>query len=138
MPVEGACTTEANLALYAGYTHTGTDDMIREGLGAVTRLAEECALPGCSEEVGDVVVDASEQNVNALVTCIIDCVQLEVDLSDDCLSCYAGVVVCAVNDCLVECAEDTSSEACVDCRAENCDPAFTECAGTPMLFLDQM
>lgn len=67
--------------------------------------------------------------------CAVDCMldpggSHALALSDDCASCYAGSVVCAAENCLAggECLAP-DSQACSDCLAANCNPAFFACSG---------
>lgn len=60
-----------------------------------------------------------------------DCIVMQTGLSDACAQCFADTVSCAVQHCLTECLSDPNSQACVNCRAQNCDPAFYACSGLP-------
>jgi hypothetical protein len=58
-----------------------------------------------------------------------DCIKEQTGLSADCSKCFGDEVSCAVKNCMNECLADQQSQACTDCRAKNCDPAFETCAG---------
>ena len=59
------------------------------------------------------------------------CIKMGTGLSDPCVTCFDDTVACVVAHCLNECAVDSGSQACKDCRATNCDPAFKLCSGLP-------
>ncbi|MEZ4311732.1 MAG: hypothetical protein R3F14_27185 [Polyangiaceae bacterium] len=58
----------------------------------------------------------------------LDCIKMT-GLSDGCAQCFDDTVHCIIEKCLSECIADAGSQACVDCRKMNCDPAFAECSG---------
>ncbi len=98
---EDACLNEADAAIIAE--------------GNATDEAQTCGL-GC---LGDADPGA----------CASACVVTETGLSADCAGCYAGIVVCSIDNCLASCAADPDSEACTTCQAENCLEDFYSCTG---------
>jgi cysteine-rich repeat protein len=103
-PTTDLCINAADRAFLAG-----------DGSSAVTDAAQACGL-GC---LGDADPGA----------CTGDCVATETGLSNGCAGCYAGVVVCAITNCLAPCAADPDSRACGDCQAANCIDEFNACTG---------
>ena len=59
------------------------------------------------------------------------CIKMGTSLSDPCVTCFADTVSCVISKCLQPCLADSGSQACTDCRAMNCDPAFKACSGLP-------
>ncbi|HQP38603.1 MAG TPA: hypothetical protein PLI95_25635 [Polyangiaceae bacterium] len=39
------------------------------------------------------------------------------------------MVACAIEKCLAKCAADMNSQACADCREQNCNAALESCSG---------
>lgn len=60
--------------------------------------------------------------------CFFECMQSQVDLSDDCLGCFSAQVSCATTNCFLECAFGSEAD-CAACIAESCLASFNECAG---------
>ncbi|MGB0423845.1 MAG: putative metal-binding motif-containing protein [Flavobacteriales bacterium] len=60
--------------------------------------------------------------------CLLECMQAQVDLSNDCLGCFSEQVECATSNCFLACAFG-SEEDCAACIAESCLASFNECAG---------
>ncbi len=51
-------------------------------------------------------------------------------MSEDCLNCYIGTVVCAAQKCISTCV--AGGEPCDQCRQEEgCTPTFFACSGLP-------
>jgi len=57
-----------------------------------------------------------------------DCIKA-LGLSDACATCFDDEYHCVVANCLADCSVDPNGQACTDCRATNCDPAFADCSG---------
>ena len=57
------------------------------------------------------------------------CIQDATDLSDGCTECFGEVALCGKDKCIGSCALDPDGDACSDCVAANCLPAFEECSG---------
>tara|TARA_B100000029_G_scaffold290755_1_gene284326 strand:- start:1854 stop:2150 length:297 start_codon:yes stop_codon:yes gene_type:complete len=49
-------------------------------------------------------------------------------LTAQCSSCFVNTILCAIDNCVPQCLAPTS-DACVACRIEYCDPEFYECSG---------
>ncbi len=99
---EGACTNEADLAIVTTVDVTA----------AATTAGTEClfaADPGaCANEK---VID-------------------ETGVSAGCSACYVEQILCAIDNCLAQCAPpNQASEDCGTCRAEFCTPLFEPCSG---------
>jgi len=62
--------------------------------------------------------------------CARDCIVMDTSMSNDCASCYAGVVACATKNCLNECITDPTSADCTACQVEKgCRSTFDDCSG---------
>jgi hypothetical protein len=69
-------------------------------------------------------------------TCAVACIVDAEDMSQACAACYAGVVGCATENCLAECAENPAAEMCTQCQIDaGCREEFDTCSGltTPMM-----
>ena len=143
--VAGACTNEADQAVYAA-TEYSNDDGDFTGTEAVSEIAADCVFgtapnlisDGCGPEVGLVLGNNTQENRDALAACVVQCtVDQGVDLSDECLACYGDTVACGAAFCAPECAGGTDLPACVDCRCGNndnntsCFGDFDACSGLP-------
>ncbi|MGM0574704.1 MAG: hypothetical protein ACQEXJ_07340 [Myxococcota bacterium] len=126
------------------------DDDTATGEGACTNTAdfqiittepttEQCAdCPG-----GDgcdtppqmtVTAVAQEEGVNCIAAPdAVECSRPEIEartgITSDCATCYAELISCAIDECLAECGAAPDSQACTDCRADNCNDAFFTCSG---------
>jgi len=63
-------------------------------------------------------------NVEGAVACI----EEQTGLSGDCASCFGLTIACVFAECLPQCFDPTSTE-CLECRAAECDAAFSACSG---------
>jgi hypothetical protein len=62
--------------------------------------------------------------------CARDCIVMDTSMTNECASCYAGVVACATKNCLNECITDPTSAECTACQVEKgCRSTFDECSG---------
>ena len=61
--------------------------------------------------------------------CVTDCVVMETGVSEACARCYDTIVNCSAQGCWDMCILDPSGEACRNCVAEMCEPAFDTCSG---------
>ena len=101
---DGACTNDADLAIISDETVDVT--------AIATTAGTECLF------AGDPGTCASEK--------VID----ETGLTGDCAGCYVEQILCAISECLAQCAPpNEASDACGECRAENCTPLFEPCSG---------
>ncbi len=64
-------------------------------------------------------------------TCVSECMQEDIAISEACSECYAASVKCTSTNCLAKCFKPTAAE-CVSCQRENgCIDDFFECSGLP-------
>ena len=115
----------------AGAADTG-NCISESDLGAVcdadlTALTGTCAL-GCS---------GNDAGLSEIAACTSQCVKNQpatvVDPSDACLGCYLGSVACVFEHCQSQCVPNSTSQACIDCRAaEGCTATFFMCSGLPI------
>jgi hypothetical protein len=62
--------------------------------------------------------------------CPKDCLLEEIEISDECGTCYAEAAVCGIMSCAAECIADPEAEECQTCLMESgCREAFNECSG---------
>ncbi len=83
-------------------------------------VAQDPATPGAVGKCG-------QDNLGA-EPATLDCIK-GLGFSDACAGCFDDTVKCAIMNCLNDCLADQNSQACIDCRATNCDPAFQMCSG---------
>jgi hypothetical protein len=107
-PPMGACTNVMDGTILAGENVK----MIVQNC-ALTNQGQEPATKNCIQNGGNPDAGASML------------------LSDACTKCFDDNVQCIFAKCLAQCAAAPSSQACTDCRATNCDPAFAACSGLP-------
>ena len=65
---------------------------------------------------------------------LVDCLEgYDLPLSRPCLGCFAGLTLCAVNNCASQCGDDrASSAACAAClRDSSCLDGLQDCIGVP-------
>jgi hypothetical protein len=104
---------------------TGTGMM---AMGACTNAADLGIVQ--TKDVKTITADCGKANIGQDAK-VKACIKMGTNLSDPCVTCFADTVSCVVNKCLMQCITDTNSQACKDCRATNCDPAFVACSGLP-------
>jgi hypothetical protein len=69
---------------------------------------------------------------NADENCARDCITMELEMSDECASCYADFVNCTIDNCVGACLSDPDSDGCRACQEEEgCRGAFDTCSGLP-------
>lgn len=74
--------------------------------------------------------DCGLQCLGMEASCAIDCIVAATTMTNECASCYAGVVACATKNCLSQCGADPTSDDCKACQVEKgCRTAFDECSG---------
>jgi hypothetical protein len=143
---EGECTNDADQTVYAGVEYTNVEGSFT-GTKAVSEIGSDCVLGnsqneapnltsiGCAMFVGFVLADPSDENIENLANCVVDCiVEQPVDLSEGCLDCYGKTVACGAAFCAGKCADDTDDPACIACRCGdisgvNCVEDFDTCSG---------
>ncbi len=61
--------------------------------------------------------------------CAVDCIDMELGMTEECSGCYAALVACTAEFCLEPCVAGSTTPACQSCQAENCFPDFEDCSG---------
>jgi hypothetical protein len=62
--------------------------------------------------------------------CARDCILDALEMSSECATCYADLVNCTIDNCVVACIGDPDSDGCHECQATaGCRPTFDECSG---------
>ncbi|MFW2387900.1 MAG: hypothetical protein ACN4G0_06170 [Polyangiales bacterium] len=130
---EGLCENSEDSAVFETLEYSSDDDEVSTGVDAAIAMTGDCIFgepPRCGAELAAVIVDNSDENNAAFAACEVTCVSMQADLSLDCLSCFADVVVCASANCITECARGAFLPECRRCRIEeDCDSGFGECSG---------
>lgn len=107
---------------------TGEDAPVEGGSGACTNPADATIM--AASDFQSKVSDCATKNWGA-DPATKNCVIKDTGLSDACATCFGAEIKCAATKCMTQCISDSNSQQCKDCRAQNCDPAFTTCSGTP-------
>jgi hypothetical protein len=95
---------------------TNATDCPKVESGEIRMAAQTCGL-GC-------LTDADPG------TCAVTCIVKETSATPGCSACYAGLVKCASEMCLAECAAAPSSAACNQCQIDKgCRSTFDQCSG---------
>ena len=147
---DGACTNDADAAVYDDLRYTNADGVDSTGSDAASAIASDCVFaeggtvgPACDKLAGVVVVCAltmscTEQQVQDLIDCVGDCTQNTIEsitgsrLSDACGACYSESVACSAEKCATSGCSNPTSTPCVQCRCEEgCTPGFDVCSGLP-------
>ena len=86
---------------------------------------------GRLESLGD--VGLSEAITSCITMCFnpttcAPCLEGATGLSTECSTCFVEITTCTINNCVGQCL-DSASDACAQCRADNCNDAFVECSG---------
>lgn len=64
--------------------------------------------------------------------CASDCVLAKLDMTSECVDCYAAFVNCTIDHCVAACVQDPDSDGCHECQeTEGCRPTFNTCSGLP-------
>ncbi|MBI5532466.1 MAG: hypothetical protein HY898_07115 [Deltaproteobacteria bacterium] len=108
---------------------TGGDAPFEAGSGACTNTADLAIIQG-STDFQTKVGDCAKSNMGA-DPATKNCIIQQTGISDACATCFGAEIKCAASKCMVQCIADSNSQPCKDCRAQNCDPAFTVCSGLP-------
>ena len=66
---------------------------------------------------------------NPDTNCNSACIAKSTHLSPACSSCWGALLNCNVASCLAQCLSG-QSDACTQCGAQNCQPAFKACSGS--------
>jgi hypothetical protein len=147
--VGGACTNDADQAVYDDLEYTDADGDDHTGSGAASAIASDCVFggpdtlpPDCAglatAVVGCAIVMAcTPAQVTALAECVGDCAQNTIEsitgsrLSDGCAACYSSSVACSAAKCATVCSNPAATP-CVECRCvQGCTPEFDVCSGLP-------
>ena len=122
----GAASTTTTTSTGGGTTSatgsTGTGAM----MGACTNAADMTIV--MSKDLGKIVGDCAQSKLG-MEPATKDCIKMGTGLSDPCVTCFDDTVGCVFKNCLGECIGGSGSQACTDCRAAKCDPAFVACSG---------
>ena len=94
--------------------------------GACTNTADETII--CEAGFPAAVQACGTSNLGD-AEAIAMCVEDDIGLSTECASCFGETTQCTIDNCITQCGTDPLGDACTDCRATNCDPAFEACAG---------
>lgn len=129
-------TTSTGTGGEASTTATGTGGSSASGsTGTGMMMMGACTNPTDlgivqTKDVKMITADCGKANIgNDAKTK--ECIKMGTSLSDPCVTCFADTVSCVIAKCLQPCLADSGSQACTDCRAMNCDPAFKACSGLP-------
>jgi hypothetical protein len=141
---EGACTNDADQAVYEDLTYTDEQGIEYAGSAAASAIGSDCifgtttsdpVLTGCGNEAALVIgcfPRCDQPVIDALATCVAMCTQDATGLSDECMACTGDTVACGAAFCTSQCVSDTAAAICVECRCENnCDSDFVKCSGLP-------
>ena len=96
--------------------------------GACTNQADLAVVQ--SKDVATIAGTCGKNNIGN-ETATKKCIKDETNLSDPCVGCFYDTIQCTISKCLTQCLADPAAQACKDCRAQNCDPAFYACSGLP-------
>jgi hypothetical protein len=146
----GACTDEANQAVYAELEFVNSKGQASSGTAAASAIGSECVrgssssvppVTGCGPQTLDVVAcfpNCPQPTIDALATCVEECTAGTIEeitgstLSEACVECYGATVACGAAFCTGQCVADTTAQICIDCRCDNdCTPNFVICSGIP-------
>jgi hypothetical protein len=63
-------------------------------------------------------------------TCSVGCIVRDAEITQACAVCYATLVGCAAENCLVPCSADPAGTDCVQCQIDSgCRSGFDDCSG---------
>lgn len=141
---EGACTNEADQAVYASLTYTDEAGITYTGTEAASAIGSDCifgtetsnpVLAGCGDEAFAVLgcfPNCPSATTQALADCVASCTQTATGLSAGCMACTGATVACGAAYCTNFCVSDTNAPQCVGCRCDSgCTPNFDKCSGLP-------
>lgn len=129
-PVSDGDGAPADGASMGGDTGGNVSDPTAQPDGACDNEAD-MAIVGTPEF--DAVTDTCGNNcvVAGGVDCVTNCVATQTGISTECARCYDGIVNCSAQGCWDMCIFDSEGEACRNCVASMCEPAFDQCRGIP-------
>ena len=147
---DGACTNDADQAVYAALDYTDADGGENSGSEAASAIASDCVFaeggtvgPSCTEFANTIIICAitlscTPQQVADLTNCVGACTQNTIEditgstLSAGCADCYSQSVACSAEKCATSGCSNPTSTPCVECRClEGCTPGFDTCSGLP-------
>ena len=149
---EGACTNDADQAVYADLEYVDSNQDSLTGIEAASAIASDCVFgsansvpenPGCATEAGNVLSCAiagscDDATVASLRSCVEDCQQdviMEITgmtLTNECNACYGNSEACSLAFCSTSGCSNPTSIQCICCQCENgCTPGFDVCSGFP-------
>lgn len=99
-PLANACNNEADIAALDTHQDPGA-------------ASQSCAI-GCV--------------TNQDPLCEQTCVEDNIGVSTGCAACFADMIACTLDNCLLQCAAG-ASPTCNTCQENNCFPGFVACAG---------
>lgn len=95
--------------------------------GACINPQDAPLLSDPDRDIGAAVVKCGQQNLGAepgTLSCI-----LAIGVTQECAQCMDDLVHCTIIHCINPCLIDATGQACLSCRANQCDPAFEACSG---------
>jgi hypothetical protein len=125
---DASTTTGAGTTSTAAATTATGSTGSSMAMGACTNAADSAIV--MSKDVAKITGDCAQSSFGA-EPATKNCIKMGTGLSDPCVVCFDDTVGCVVKNCFNECISDSGSQACTDCRAAKCDPAFVACSGLP-------
>lgn len=98
------------------------------GGGAMDACTNEDDTAVVCETGFDAIVASCATDANGQGPETAECL-VEEDLGPDCADCYGVATQCTFDNCLSQCADDPTGDACTNCRNDHCIPAFDSCTG---------
>jgi len=105
------------------------------GAGGTPGVTDACTndtdLPLVCDAGFSATLEACAQAASGSGAATATCLEADPGLSADCASCFGDDIDCLVANCVAggECFPDNTTQACADCRADNCAPALDACTG---------
>ncbi|MCB9665311.1 MAG: hypothetical protein H6732_14465 [Alphaproteobacteria bacterium] len=114
----------------SGAGDSGAGDSGSAGSNGCTDPADVSALGTAAATIGSVSQTCALQCATSgmIRSCVATCVANELGISQGCADCFGVYTTCIVGQCALACLNPTS-QGCVTCRTNKCDPAFETCAG---------
>ena len=96
--------------------------------GACTNPEDTEILTSLGEEALSAQIEACVASCFGGPDACLMCLADATNLSTECSTCFSDVTLCTIENCIGDCAGG-ASPACDQCRADNCNEAFSSCAG---------
>ena len=128
-------------------TDTGVEDVSAAVDAAAPEDTESPApVSACTNPIDLTIITDSGNQVQAdagafgqscmgsddIAQCTADKLIAKYGLTEGCSSCFAEVLACLVEECLLKCGADPASNDCKCCKQDKgCDPDFYACSGLP-------